>query len=86
MAYPPAAPDMPLPTVRTALAAHCVLDALCLECDRVRRLDLAALTRQQSSDHPNSTRSTSHVMWVISVPPSIARTGGVNLTQIMPSP
>jgi hypothetical protein len=34
---------MPLPTVRTALAAYCLVDALCLECDRVRRLDLRAL-------------------------------------------
>jgi hypothetical protein len=46
MAYPPAPPDMPLPTVRTALAAHCTVDALCLDCDRVRRLDLTALARR----------------------------------------
>ena len=45
MAYPPVQPDMPLPTVRTALAACCVVDALCLECDRARRLDLEILSR-----------------------------------------
>jgi hypothetical protein len=32
-----------LPTVRTALAAHCRVSAHCLDCERVRELDLEAL-------------------------------------------
>jgi hypothetical protein len=43
MAYSPTRPDTPLATVKTALAAHCNVDALCLNCDRVRRLDFVAL-------------------------------------------
>jgi hypothetical protein len=31
-----------LPTAGTALAAHSLVDALCLDCRRVWRLDLAA--------------------------------------------
>ena len=33
---------MPLSTVKTALAAHCIVDALCLDCDGVWRLDRGA--------------------------------------------
>ena len=40
--------DAPLPTVRTALAAHCRVAALCLKCDHVRDLDLEALLRRQA--------------------------------------
>ena len=43
LAYSAIPPDMPPPTLRTAL---CVVDPLCFECDRVRRLDLAPLARR----------------------------------------
>jgi hypothetical protein len=35
--------EAPLPTVRTALAAHCRVAVLCLNCDHVRDLDLKVL-------------------------------------------
>jgi hypothetical protein len=35
--------DTPLPTVQTALANGCQVDALCLECPNISRLDLAKL-------------------------------------------
>ena len=38
--------DQPLPTIRTALAAHCRVAALCLRCDHVRDLDLEALAER----------------------------------------
>ena len=37
-----------LPTVRTALAAHCQVAALCLDCDHVRDLDLEALAERHA--------------------------------------
>jgi len=52
MAFPSVEPVMPLPTVRTALAGYCLVDALCLECDRVRRLDLLALASNGYRDTP----------------------------------
>jgi hypothetical protein len=39
--------DAPLPTVRTALAAHCRVAALCLKCDHVRDLNLEALLKRR---------------------------------------
>ena len=35
-----------LATVRSALAAHCLVAALCLKCDHVRDLDLEALVER----------------------------------------
>jgi len=40
--------DAPLPTVRAALAAHCMVAALCLKCDHVRDLDIKALSDARS--------------------------------------
>ena len=40
-----------LATVRTALAAHCQVAALCLHCDHVHDLDLKALA-QRHADTP----------------------------------
>ena len=36
----------PLPTIRTALAAHCRVSARCLDCERVQELNLEALTER----------------------------------------
>jgi hypothetical protein len=56
-----------LPTVRTALAAHCLVAALCLRCDHVRDLDLEALCahlwaklghiRGRSNDHAGAVEA-----------------------------
>jgi len=43
-----------LPTVRTALAAHCRVAALCLKCDHVRDLDLEALCPSLGEARPHS--------------------------------
>jgi len=37
-----------LATVRTALAAHCTVAALCLRCDHVRDLDLEVLAERHA--------------------------------------
>ena len=37
-----------LPTVRSALAAHCQVAALCLSCDHVRNLDLRELATRHA--------------------------------------
>jgi hypothetical protein len=42
--------DAPLPTVRSALDAGCQVDALCLSCDRVSRLDLARRIKSGGPD------------------------------------
>lgn len=36
-------PDTPLPTVQTALDNGCLVDALCLDCPNISRLDLPKL-------------------------------------------
>ena len=45
-------PDRPLTTVGTAIAAECIVDALCLDCDHIRRLDLPAPTARGMQDTP----------------------------------
>ena len=37
-----------LPTIRTALAAHCRVAALCLRCEHVHDLDLKALAKRHA--------------------------------------
>ena len=37
-----------LPTVRTALAAHCRVSAHCLDCERVQELNLEALAERHT--------------------------------------
>lgn len=44
MPPPRSSPDQPFATVQTALDNGCQVDALCLDCDRVSRLDLSRLT------------------------------------------
>lgn len=43
-----------LATVRTAMAAECVVAALCLDCNRPADLDLAALAKRGYADTFNS--------------------------------
>ena len=44
--------DRPLPTVATALANGCQVDALCLTCDHIGRLDLLKLSQSCRADVP----------------------------------
>ncbi len=41
--------DGELPTVQSAILAHCTVAALCLNCDHIRELDLHALARRHAA-------------------------------------
>jgi len=45
-------PDRPLPTVRTAMQAGCLVNVVCRDCQNISRLDLARLSDDGRGDVP----------------------------------